>query len=119
METHKNTVGNIIQLFRAKKFCLHERQSALPESGIMENIDRVGVNDVTNVILPDKLQKLTTLLDNSLETLAVGNPQIQTEALSTTKHIFELCMPSFFFLAALPYLTVSQLYAQRESQDHM
>jgi len=64
----------------------------------MENIDRVGVNDETIVILPDQLQGLSTLLDNSLETLAIGNPEIQTEALSTAKHIFELCMPTYFVL---------------------
>jgi hypothetical protein len=44
------------------------------------------------IILPDELQRLTCLLDNSLETLALGSPKIQAEALSTTKHIFELCM---------------------------
>jgi hypothetical protein len=49
------------------------------------------VNDETDVALPDELQKLTTLLDNSLESLAVGNPEIQAEGLSTAKHIFELC----------------------------
>jgi hypothetical protein len=56
-----------------------------------ETIDRVEANDETDVILPDELQRLTTLLDNSLETLARGNPEIQAEALSTAKHIFELC----------------------------
>ena len=58
--------------------------------------DRIQVNDEAGVILPDELQKLTTLVNNSLETLAIGNPEIQTEALSTAKHIFELCMFEFY-----------------------
>jgi hypothetical protein len=61
-------------------------------------VDSIGANVETNVLLPDELQKLTTLLDNSLETLAIGNPEIQTEALSTAKHIFELCMRTYFDL---------------------
>lgn len=55
-----------------------------------EAVDMYDEPDI--IILPDELQRLTCLLDNSLETLALGSPKIQAEALSTTKHIFELCM---------------------------
>ena len=57
--------------------------------------------------IAEQLQKLTTLLELSLETLALGNHEIQVEALSTAKHIFELCMTTDSILQFDFFLTIS------------
>lgn len=57
--------------------------------------------------IEDQLQKLTNLLEVSLETLALGNSEIQVEALSTAKHIFELCTTIDSILQFYLFLTVS------------
>lgn len=44
-----------------------------------------------DVVLPPDLQTLSALLDESPESLAIGNSAIQTAALNATKHIFDLC----------------------------
>ncbi|KAF8973955.1 U3 small nucleolar ribonucleoprotein complex, subunit Mpp10 [Flammula alnicola] len=44
--------------------------------------------------LPPEFQKLSTLLEDSPETLALGNQEIQAAALNAVKHIFDLSVQS-------------------------
>ncbi len=42
--------------------------------------------------LPADFRQLSTLLEDSPETLASGNPEIRNAALNPTKYIFDFCM---------------------------
>ena len=54
----------------------------------LQTNERDNSNDV---VLPPELQSLSTLLDESPESLASGNAAIQAAALNATKHTFDLC----------------------------
>lgn len=48
--------------------------------------------DPEGLILPPQLQKLSTILDESPESLAAGDSELHAAALAAAKHIFDLCM---------------------------
>lgn len=49
------------------------------------------MNGNPDVPLPPELQNLSNLLEESPETLALGNQELQAAALNATKYAFDLC----------------------------